>query len=138
MTGDLTIQKQRKSAVADAEPLASLDEVIVLLKRQSRRLEGRDRLANRRRPAVGLSRLGLPFGQGCRPILLMAELPEIGTLSNKAIAKLVGLAPIASDSGRRSGRRPVRGGREGPRSSLSLVALTVARYGPHPGAFHQS
>lgn len=49
----------------------------------------------------------------------MAELPEIGTLSNKAIAKLVGLAPIASDSGRRSGRRPVRGGREGPRSSLS-------------------
>ncbi|WP_352643342.1 transposase [Mesorhizobium sp. M0520] len=68
----------------------------------------------------------------------MAELPEIGTLSNKAIAKLVGLAPIASDSGRRSGRRPVRGGREGPRSSLSLVALTVARYGPRPGAFHQS
>ncbi|MER8733428.1 hypothetical protein NKJ46_04230 [Mesorhizobium sp. M0166] len=46
MTGDLTIQKQRKSAVADAEPLASLDEVIVLLKRQSRRLEGRDRLAS--------------------------------------------------------------------------------------------
>ncbi|MER8955902.1 hypothetical protein NKH98_24915 [Mesorhizobium sp. M0833] len=40
MTGDLTIQKQRKSAVADAEPLASLDEVVVLLKRQSHRLEG--------------------------------------------------------------------------------------------------
>ncbi|MER8593519.1 hypothetical protein NKH98_24920 [Mesorhizobium sp. M0833] len=49
----------------------------------------------------------------------MAELSEIGTLSNKAIAKLVGLAPIASDSGRRSGRRPVRGGREGPRSLSS-------------------
>ncbi|MER9794225.1 hypothetical protein [Mesorhizobium sp. M0213] len=46
VTGDVTIQKQRKSAVADAEPLASLDEVIVLLKRQSRRLEGRDRLAS--------------------------------------------------------------------------------------------
>ncbi|MER8593520.1 hypothetical protein NKH33_18170 [Mesorhizobium sp. M1182] len=40
VTGDLTIQKQRKSAVADAEPLASLDEVVVLLKRQSHRLEG--------------------------------------------------------------------------------------------------
>ncbi|MER9977025.1 transposase [Mesorhizobium sp. M0085] len=35
----------------------------------------------------------------------------------------MGLAPIANDSGRRSGRRPVRGGRKGPRSSLFLIAL---------------
>ncbi|TGR39031.1 IS110 family transposase, partial [Mesorhizobium sp. M8A.F.Ca.ET.198.01.1.1] len=37
--GDLTVQKQRKST-ADAETIASLDEVIALLARQSRRLEG--------------------------------------------------------------------------------------------------
>ncbi|MER9203621.1 IS110 family transposase [Mesorhizobium sp. M0933] len=42
----------------------------------------------------------------------------------------MGLAPIANDSGRRSGRRPVRGGRKGPRSILFLIALTVARYDP--------
>ncbi|WP_352881768.1 transposase [Mesorhizobium sp. M1027] len=48
----------------------------------------------------------------------------------------MGLAPIANDSGRRSGRRPVRGGRKGTRSSLFLIALTVARYDP-PGAFRQ-
>jgi transposase len=40
VTDDLTIQKQRRSAVADAETLASLNEVIALLKRQSRKLEG--------------------------------------------------------------------------------------------------
>ena len=44
---------------------------------------------------------------------LMADLPEIGTYSNKAIAKLVGLAPLANDSGKRQGqaadpRRPRR------------------------------
>jgi transposase len=59
---------------------------------------------------------------------LMAELPEIGTVSNKAIAKLAGLAPIASDSGKRNGRRPVRGGRSGVRSILFVVADLVRRY----------
>ncbi|TGV73951.1 IS110 family transposase, partial [Mesorhizobium sp. M2D.F.Ca.ET.145.01.1.1] len=64
-------------------------------------------------------------------------LPEIGILSNKAIAKLAGLAPIANDSGKRSGRRPVRGGRAGPRSLLFLIARIVAKYDPHLAAFHQ-
>ncbi|TGV07280.1 transposase, partial [Mesorhizobium sp. M8A.F.Ca.ET.173.01.1.1] len=40
VTGDLTIQKQRKCAAANAEIIASLDEVMALLVRQSRRLEG--------------------------------------------------------------------------------------------------
>ncbi|TGV64288.1 IS110 family transposase, partial [Mesorhizobium sp. M2D.F.Ca.ET.160.01.1.1] len=68
---------------------------------------------------------------------LMAELPEIGILSNNAIAKLAGLPPIANDSGKRSGRRPVRGGRAGPRSLLFLIARIVAKYDPHLAAFHQ-
>ena len=45
---------------------------------------------------------------------LMADLPEIGTYSNKAIAKLAGLAPIANDSGKSSGKRSIRGGRTFP------------------------
>ncbi len=42
---------------------------------------------------------------------LMADMPEIGTLSNKAVSKLAGLAPMARDSGKRQGKRAVRGGR---------------------------
>jgi transposase len=61
---------------------------------------------------------------------LMAELPEIGTLSNKAAAKLTGLAPIARDSGKLNGKRPVRGGRSGIRSILFVVAEVVRRYDP--------
>ncbi len=53
---------------------------------------------------------------------LMADLPEIGTYSNKAIAKLAGLAPIADDSGKRNGKRSIRGGRASVRSILFLVA----------------
>jgi transposase len=66
---------------------------------------------------------------------LMAELPEIGTYSNRAIAKLVGVAPIADDSGKRRGKRPVRGGRSSVRSILFLVAEIAARYDQSLGAF---
>ena len=68
---------------------------------------------------------------------LMAQLPEIGTISNKAAAKLTGLAPIARDSGKRQGKRPIRGGREGVRSLLFVVAEVVRRHDPDFKAFHQ-
>lgn len=68
---------------------------------------------------------------------LMAEMPEIGTLSGKAIAKLAGLAPIARDSGESSGRRPVRGGRSGVRAILFVVAGCVRRFDPDFIAFDQ-
>jgi transposase len=140
VTGDLTVQKQRRSAAYDAEIVASLDEVIALLKRQRRRLEGE--IASLIDDDPLWARLDQAFrslkGVAARTVArLMAELPEIGVLSNKAIAKLAGLAPIANDSGKRTGRRPVRGGRAGPRSVLFLIARMVARYDPHLGAFHQ-
>ena len=68
---------------------------------------------------------------------LMAEMPEIGTLSNKAISKLAGLAPLAHDSGKREGKRVVRGGRRGIRAILFVVSLVVRRYNPDFAAFHQ-
>jgi transposase len=132
VTDDLTVQKQRRSSLLDnAEMLASLDEVIVLLKRQSRTLEGEiasmidddplwAKLAETFRSVKGVA--------GRTVARLMADLPEIGTYSNKAIAKLVGVAPIANDSGKRKGKRPVRGGRSSVRSILFLVARTAARY----------
>lgn len=140
VTGDLTIQKQRRSAAADAETAGSLDEVIALLKRQRRRLEGE--IASLIDDDPLWAHLDAAFrslkGVADRTVArLMAELPEIGLLSNKAIAKLAGLAPIADDSGRRQGRRSVRGGRAGPRGALFLVARTAARYDPHLGAFQQ-
>jgi len=68
---------------------------------------------------------------------VLAELPEIGTLSSKAISKLVGCAPIARDSGRIKGKRAVRGGRADVRSTLFIVAEVVRRHDPDFAAFHQ-
>jgi transposase len=139
ITDDLTVQKQRRASTFDnVEMRASIDEVIALLKRQSRSLEGEiasmidddplwAKLAETWREVKGVA--------GRTVARLHAELPEIGTLSNKAIAKLAGLAPIANDSGKRKGKRPTRGGRAGVRSILFLVAAIAARYDKSLGEF---
>jgi transposase len=68
---------------------------------------------------------------------IMADMPEIGTLSNKSISKLAGLAPLANDSGQHQGRRAVRGGRSTVREILFIVGSVVARHEPDFIAFQQ-
>jgi transposase len=68
---------------------------------------------------------------------IMAEMPEIGTLSNKTISKLAGLAPLANDSGKHQGKRAVRGGRSAVRDILFIVGSVVARHEPDFIAFQQ-
>jgi transposase len=68
---------------------------------------------------------------------LMAEMPEIGALSNKTISKLAGLAPLANDSGNRQGKRQVRGGRAAIRDILFIVGSVVGRHEPDFVAFQK-
>jgi transposase len=68
---------------------------------------------------------------------IMAEMPEIGTLSNKTVSKLAGLAPLANDSGKHQGKRAVRGGRATVRDILFIVGSVVARYEPDFITFQQ-
>jgi transposase len=59
---------------------------------------------------------------------LLAELPELGTLSREQVASLVGVAPMNRDSGRWNGKRFVSGGRAAVRRVLYLGSL-AARQG---------
>ena len=68
---------------------------------------------------------------------IMAEMPEIGTLSNKTISKLAGVAPLARDSGKHQGKRAVRGGRAAVREILFIVGSVVGRYEPDFIVFQQ-
>lgn len=132
VTDDLTVQKQRRASVLDnPEMLTSIDEVIALLKRQSRSLEGEIASMIDDDPLWALLAQSWRSVKGVagRTVARMhAELPEIGTYNNKAIAKLVGIAPLADDSGKHKGKRRIRGGRAGVRSILFLVAHIAARY----------
>jgi transposase len=61
---------------------------------------------------------------------LVVDLPELGALDRRQIASLVGLAPFARDSGRKSGPRQIRAGRAAPRTALYLAAMNGARFNP--------
>jgi transposase len=75
---------------------------------------------------------------GVGPLLaqtLIALLPELGRLSRRAIASLVGVAPFDDDSGKSAGARHIKGGRAVVREVLYMAALVAKRHNPVIAAF---
>ena len=68
---------------------------------------------------------------------LLGLLPELGQLDRHHIAALVGVAPLARDSGTLRGRRTCWGGRPAVRTVLYMAALTAARWNPALRSFYQ-
>jgi transposase len=69
--------------------------------------------------------------------MLVADLPELGQLNRKAIAALVGVAPLNCESGTLRGRRLVWGGRARVRTALYMATLVATRHNPVIRAFYQ-
>lgn len=69
-------------------------------------------------------------------LTLISQLPELGQLTNKQIAALVGLAPFNRDSGTMRGRRSVWGGRSSIRAVLYMATLSAIRFNPALKAFY--
>jgi transposase len=70
-------------------------------------------------------------------VTLIASLPEIGTLTRRKIAKLVGVAPLSNDSGKHRGQRTTWGGRGAVRATLYMVTLAAVRFNPTIRAFYK-
>lgn len=116
-TGKQQVRKSLTAHMAFLErELRKTDTDLSALVRQSPAWRERDELL-RSVPGVG-------------PVLsctLLADLPELGRLSRRAIAKLVGVAPLSRDSGTMRGRRFVQGGRAAVRGVLYMAALVATR-----------
>jgi transposase len=69
-------------------------------------------------------------------VTLTALLPELGRLERRGIAKLVGVAPLANDSGQFKGKRSIWGGRAGVRSVVYMATLSAIRYNQVIKAFY--
>jgi transposase len=135
-----TAQLNQRRLLSEGRVLAGFEEMLGLIARQARALESDITQLIADDPLW--QKLDETFrtikGVADRTVArLMAEMPEIGTLSNKAAAKLAGLAPLARDSGKSNGKRPIRGGRSGIRSILFVVAEIVRRYDPDFADFHK-
>ena len=69
--------------------------------------------------------------------VLMASLPELGSLSAGEISKLAGVAPLNHDSGKMRGKRTTWGGRADVRSALYMASLSAVRHNPTIRAFYK-
>lgn len=121
------VRKALRAHIAWLErQLASLDDAIGTAIRHSPVWQAREDLL-RSVPGIG--------PQTARA--LIAHLPELGQLSHRALAALVGVAPFAADSGRQRGVRTIRGGRVAVRAPLYMATLTATRYNPAIAAFYR-
>jgi transposase len=140
LTDIRTAQLNQQRLVTDRSVQASFTKLLAFVNRQIGDLE--QRIAK----LIEQDPLWRELNQAFRTIKgvadrtvarMMAEMPEVGTLSNKTISKLAGVAPMARDSGKYQGRRVVRGGRASVRDLLFIVASVVGRYEPDFMAFQQ-
>ena len=114
-TGKKQVRKSLKAHITFLErELRTTDTELGEMVRQSPVWRARDELL-RSVPGVG----------PVRSRTLLADLPELGRLSRRAIAKLVGVAPLSRDSGTMRGRRFVQGGRAAVRGVLYMAALVA-------------
>lgn len=67
---------------------------------------------------------------------LIADMPELGTVSRQAAACLAGVAPFADDSGNSEGIRHIKGGRSKPRQALYWAAMSARKYNPDMKTFY--
>lgn len=129
-------QVQQQLAVAEVPAMRNLmKKTLRTLKAERIAVEGYiERLgANRITPAMrSMKGLG-PVVQAT----LLSQLPELGHLNGRQIAKLVGVAPLNRDSGIHKGRRRIWGGRAELRATLYMAALVAVRWQPELKVFYQ-
>jgi transposase len=113
--------------------LVVLDEQLAVLDRQLAELVAEDDQWRQRDQLLQ----SVPGVGGGTSHVLIADLPELGQLEDKPLAKLVGLAPLNRDSGKLRGRRVITGGRSTVRTALYMAALSASRCNPVLRAFYQ-
>jgi len=81
----------------------------------------------------------LQSAPGVGPVLsstLLADVPELGHLDRRAIAKLIGVAPLNHDSGTLRGKRAIWGGRAAVRATLYMATVAATRWNPVIKSFY--
>jgi transposase len=134
-----TAELNRRQQTTRAELLASIDVVLATLAQQIVDVERQlaDLIANddgwQQRDRILQSVSGVAAATSHA---LIADLPELGQLDHKQIAKLVGVAPLNRDSGKLRGRRAIFGGRSTVRAALYMAAFNAMRCNPQIRTFY--
>ena len=128
-------QLQQVSRLLDKSLKTAAEKSVKALKKELKWLDARMAIAVQAQPkSAALEHFG------CGPVLkgmLLAQLPELGHLDRRAIAKLVGVAPLNCESGMMKGQRHIWAGRGAVRAVLYMAALVAVRYDEKMKTFYQ-
>src|SRR2546421_8373097 len=124
----LAIRRQLSAEKVAAENASRLD---LLDKRMVEIIATDDALVHRYRLLTSMPGVGAVLA--CS---LIALLPELGRMSRKQVAALVGVAPYAFESGTLKGRRCIWGGRAHIRQVLYMAAMSASNWNPVLKTFH--
>jgi transposase len=133
-----TMEQNRLSGVLAAPVRRDVEAHLQWLDRHIAELDSQMEQRIRSSPVWRVQDQWLQSIPGIGPIVsrtLLAALPELGTLDRHGIAALVGLAPMADESGQSRGPRRIQGGRSWVRSALYMAALAARRFNPVLRAF---
>ena len=125
------VEKQHLEAVSDKESIHSIKKFIKAFDQEINRIEAliQKLITQNTTLSKHMAQLGQVNGIGIVTVTtLLAQLPELGQLSNRQISALVGLAPFCRDSGGVKGKRMIWGGRALVRSTLYMATLSAVRY----------
>ncbi len=134
-------EKNRLKQVRDDEVRQLVEDSIEFLQNQIATLERRINAMIKESKELSEAAAILTSCAGVGPVTvstLLCELPELGTLNRGQIAKLVGVAPLAQDSGTKQGRRRTQAGRAMIRKTLYMSALVCTQRNERLKAFYHS
>jgi transposase len=140
LIGMRTMELNRLQQAAAAALRKSHETLIDALNRQVDDLDGLIGDAIKASPVWRLREQllrGVPGVGGGTARALLAEMPELGSLTRAQVAALAGLAPYDHDSGALKGRRCIFGGRAPVRNALYMAALTASRLDGPVGAMYR-
>ncbi len=135
----MTAEKNRLGAVTSKAVGRRIEAHIRWLEKELSRTDRDLDEAIEKSPAFKENEALLRSVPGVGPVLtrtLLAELPELGSLTPREPSALVGVAPLNRDSGTLRGRRSVWGGRARVREALYMGALIASRHNPTIRAFY--
>jgi transposase len=129
----ITMERNRLCSFEDPEIKAMLRRHIAALVREQKRIELRieEMIEDTPELAAKYARLLTVAAVGpATAAVLVAKVPELGKLTRRKVAAIVGLAPYDDDSGNHQGKRFIWGGRVEVRCALYMAALVGTRYNP--------
>lgn len=135
---DMLTAERNRLGLSHKAARRSIAAIIKALQRQLEDIEATMAVHVQKHHADLAELLGSAKGIGPNTVAtLIAELPELGRLSNRQISKLVGVAPLNRDSGVQRGRRTIFGGRAALRRALYMPTLVASVHNPVIKVFYK-